>query len=127
VIRSDDISKLLNRPGRDRESIPEWCRRNNVDESVIARLAALYGFSRQIAALGIDAFRLGYEARREDEPKSKSSTVQEGPRYAVEFVVIDRDGGRIVGDPTPARQEAEGLAGAYNEIDRQPSRATREA
>jgi hypothetical protein len=127
VISTDDIDKILDRPERDSESIPEWCRRNDVDESVIRRLAAVYGYSRQIAALAIDAFRLGYEARRGDEPRSKSSPARDGRRYAVEFVVIDRDDGRIVGDPNPAQDDAEGLAGAYNEIDAQARRASRDA
>jgi hypothetical protein len=127
VIREEDINRLLDCRARDVESIPEWCRRHDVDEAVIRRLAAVYGFNRQYAVFAIDAFRLGHEARRSDEPRSEPSPGREGSRYAVEFVVLDRDDGRIVGDPTPSQRVAEGLAGAYNEIDGQPSRTSRKA
>lgn len=127
MIRTDDINKILDCRARDGESIPEWCRRNDVDESVIHRLVAVYGFNRQAAIAAIDAFRLGHEARRADEPRSKPSPGRDGDRYAVEFIVINRDNGQIVGDPTAARDDAEGLAGAYNEIDAQSRRASRGA
>lgn len=122
VIRVDDIDKLLDRPGRDGESIPDWCRRNHVDEPVILRLAEVYGFSRQTAALAIDAFRLGHEARQGDEPKAKSSPSRDGCRYGVEFVVVDRNNGRIVGDPSAARSDADSLAEEHNAIAAQASR-----
>jgi hypothetical protein len=127
VIRSSDIDKILNCKARDRESIEDWCRRHDVDESVMRRLAAVYGFDQRTAAIAIDAFRLSHEARRDDEPRAKSSQAQDGCRYAVESVVIDKRTGRIVGDPTPARDDAESLAGAYNEIDAQPNQASRKA
>jgi hypothetical protein len=120
VIRAGDVDKILDRLGFDGESIPDWCQRNDVDESVMRRLAAVYGFSRQTQALAIDAFRLGHEARRGDEPRSESRA-GDGPRFAVELVVIDRDDGRIVGDPIPARDEAEGIAGTFNEIYGRPT------
>ncbi len=126
VIRTEDINKILDRRERDGESIPEWCRRHDVDEAVIRRLAAVYAFNRQTQVMAIDAFRLGHEARRGDEPRSKSPA-GEGRRYAVEFVVVDRNDGRIVGDPTPTRNEAAGLAGTYNEIDAQAGRTSRKA
>ena len=127
MIREEDINRLLDCWARDVESIPEWCRRHDVDEAVIRRLAAVYGFNRQYAVFAIDAFRLGHEARRSDEPRAEPSPGREGSRYAVEFVVIDRDDGRIVGAPTPSRRVAEGLAGTYNEIDGEPSQTSRKA
>jgi hypothetical protein len=126
VIHSGDIDKILDRLGFDGEPIPDWCRRNEVDEPVMRRLAAVYGFTRETATIALDAFRLGHEARRGDEPRSESRA-GDGRRFVVEFVVIDRDDGRTVGDPTPARDEAEGLAGTFNEIDAQPSRTRHEA
>jgi hypothetical protein len=120
VIHADDIDKILDRLGFDGESIPDWCRRNNVDESAMRRIAAVYAFSRRTQTLAIDAFRVGHEARREDEPRSESRAV-DGPRFAVELVVIDRDDGRIVRNPTPARDEAEGIAGTFNEIYGRPT------
>lgn len=120
MIHVGDIDKILGRLGFDGESIPDWCRRNAVDESVMRRLAVVYGFSREIQTFAIDAFRLGHEARRGDEPRSESRG-GEGPRFAVELVVIDREDGRIVGDPTPARDEAEGIAGTFNEIHGRPT------
>jgi hypothetical protein len=127
VIHTPDINKILDCRRRDRESIPDWCRRNDVDESVIHRLVAVYGFDHDTAVIAIDAFRLGHEARRGDEPRSKPSLACDGQRYDVEFVVVDRSDGRIVGDPNPTQNDAEGLAGTYNEIDTQAKRASREA
>lgn len=126
MIYVDDIDKILARLGHDGEAIQAWCRRNDVDEPVMRHLAAVYGFTRETQTMALDAFRLGHEARRGDEPKSESRT-GDGPRYAVELVVIDRDDGRIVGNPTPARDEAEGLAGTFNAIEAQPSRTGRGA
>jgi hypothetical protein len=129
VIRRDDVKSILDRLGHDGESISEWCRRNDVDEEPVMRLlAAFFSFTGpEDAALAIHAFRLGHEARRSDEPRSKLSVGRNGPRYDVEFVVIDREDGRIVGDPSRAKGEAEALAGAYNDIDAQSRRAGREA
>lgn len=123
MIHVCDVDKILDRVGFDGESIPDWCRRNDVDESVMRRLAAVYGFSRQIQILAMDAFRVGHEARRGDEPRSESRA-GDGPRYAIELVVIDREDGRIVGDPIPARDEAEGIAVTLNEIHGQPTGST---
>jgi hypothetical protein len=106
VIHAGDIDEILDRLGFDGEPIPDWCRRNNVDESAMRRLAVAYSFSPDIQLFALDAFRVGHEARRGDEPRSGSRT-GDGPRFAVELVVIDRDDGRIVGDPTPARDQAE--------------------
>jgi hypothetical protein len=130
VIRRDDVKRILDRLGHDGESIQEWCRRNDVDEGPVMRfLAASFGFTGpEDAALVIHGFRLGHEARRGDEPRSKLPAVdRNGSRYGVEFVVIDREDGRIVGDPSRAQGEAEALAGAYNDIDAQSRRAGREA
>ena len=92
-------------------------------------LASSFGFTGpEDAALVIHGFRLGHEARRNDEPRSElASENRSGPRYGVEFVVIDREDGRIVSDPSRAQEEAEALAGSYNDIDAQSRRAGREA
>jgi hypothetical protein len=130
VIRREDLKSILDRLGHDGESIAEWCQRNDVDERPVMRLlAASFGFTgSEDAALVIHGFRLGHEARRGDEPRSKlSSEDRGGPRYRVEFVVIDREDGRIVGDPSRAQGEAEAQAGAFNDIDAQSRRASREA
>lgn len=130
MIRRDDVKIILDRLGNDGESIPDWCQRNDVDEEPVMRLLA--GFFSvtcpEDAALAIHGFRVGYEARRGDEPRSKlSSEDRSGPRYGVEFVVIDRVDGQILGNPSPAQEEAEALAGSYNDIDAQSRRAGREA
>jgi hypothetical protein len=125
VIRTSDIDGILNRRDRDLESLEDWCQRHDVDFSVMRQLAGIYAFNDHAAASAIDAFRLSHEARRGDEPRAKPSLVQDGRRYAVESVVVDRRTGRIVGDPTPVQDEAEGLAGSYNEIDAEPSQADR--
>lgn len=125
MIRTSDIDGILNRKDRDLESLEDWCRRHDVDFSVMHLLAGVYGFNSHAAASAIDAFRLSHEARRGDEPRAKPSQAQDDCRYAVESVVVDRRTGRIVGDPTSAQDEAEGLAGSYNEIDAQPSQADR--
>jgi hypothetical protein len=93
---------------------------------VMRHLADVYGFTRETQTMALDAFRLGHEARRGDEARSESRA-GDGPRYAVELVVVDRSDGRIVGNPTPARYEAEGLAATFNAIEAQPSRTGREA
>jgi len=127
VIRASDIDRVLHSPGRDVEPITEWCRRNGVDESAMGLLKMVYGFSKVTAAIAVDAFRLGHDARRGDEPKSAASFVGGGQRYAVESVVVDRANGRIVGSPTSVQSEAEGLAGTYNELDADTRRAERKA
>lgn len=130
MIRREDVKSILDRLGHDGESIAEWCQRNDVDERPVMRLlAASFGFTGpEDAALVIHGFRLGHEARRGDEPRSKLSVEDRGgPRYGVEFVVIDREDGRIVEDPSRAQGEAEALAGAFNDIDAQSRRAGREA
>jgi len=86
-------------------------------------LKMVYGFSKVTAAIAIDAFRLGHDARRGDEPRSAASIAGDGPRYAVESVVVDRTNGRIVGSPTSVQSDAESLAGTYNELDPGPRRA----
>ncbi len=129
MIRRDDVRRILDRLGHDGESIQEWCQRNDVDERpVMHLLAGFYSFTcPEDAALAIHAFQLGHEARRGDEPRSRlSSEDPGGPRYGVQFVVIDRENGQIVGDPSPAQDKAEALAGSYNDIDAQPRRAGRE-
>lgn len=130
MIRRDDVKSILDRLGHDGESIQEWCQRNDVDEGPVMRLlAGFFSFTGpEDAALAIHAFRLGHEARRGDEPRSRlSAEDRRGPRYGVEFVVIDREDGQIVGDPSRAQEEAEALAGSYNDIDAQSRRASREA
>lgn len=130
MIRREDVKRIADRLGHDGESIQEWCQRNDVDEKPVMRLlAASFGFTcAEDAALVIHGFRLGHEARRGDEPRSRlRAEDRHGSRYGVEFVVIDRNDGRIVGDPSSAQGEAEALAGAYNEIDAQSRRAGREA
>jgi hypothetical protein len=84
------------------------------------RLVAVYGFSRASAVSAIDAFRLGHEARRDDEPRAKRGGVSTAPRYAVQFVIVDNTDGRIVSAPTGSRDAANDLATTYNEIDAQP-------
>lgn len=120
MIHVVDIKKILAHLGYDGEAILDWCRRNGVDEPVMQYLAEVYAFNPESQRTGIDGFRLGHTARREDEPRSESR-IGKGPRYAVEHVVIDLADGRIVGDPTPARDEAEGVAGSFNAIDAPPS------
>lgn len=66
VIGIDDIDGILNSPRRDVEGLPAWCARNGVEETVLRRLVAIYGFDKLTAAVAVDAFRLGCEARRED-------------------------------------------------------------
>lgn len=120
----------MDRLGHDGESIQDWCQRNNVDEKpVMHLLAASFGITcPEDAALVIHGFRLGHEARQGDEPRLKvPGEDRSGPRYGVEFVVIDRNDGRIVGDPSSERGEAEALAGTYNDINAQSRRASREA
>lgn len=126
MVHVGDIEKILARLGFDGEAILDWCRRNNVDEPVMRHLAEVYAFNPDSQRAGIDAFRVGHEARRGDEPRSESR-IGNGPRYAVELVVVDRNDGRIIGNPTPARDEAEGLAGTFNAIEAQPSRTGRGA
>jgi len=70
MIRADDVDKILGCWVRDDQSVPEWCRRNDVDEGVMHWLASVYGFSTETAGIAIVAFRLGYEARRESEQRS---------------------------------------------------------
>lgn len=130
VIGLEDVQRIAGRLGHDGESIRDWCHRNGVDEEPVMRfLAAYFGFTcAEDAALVIHGFRLGHEARRGDEPRSRlPAEDQDGSRYGVEFVVIDRKNGRIVGDPSSAQGDAEALAGAYNDIDAQSRRAGREA
>jgi hypothetical protein len=120
MIHAGDIDEILDRLGFDNEPIPDWCRRNDVAASAMRRVANAYRFTPAIQLLAIDAFRVGHEARRGDEPRSASRAV-DGPRFAVELVVIDRDDGRIVGDPTPARDEAERYCRDLHEVHGRPT------
>jgi hypothetical protein len=121
MIRPSDIDKIVCRHARRSEGgIGEWCKRNDVDEDAIERIVQIYGFDRGSAIAAIDAFRVGHQARREDEPRGELSA--SGPRYAVQMVVVDSRSGRIVGDASSAMDHLEGLAAAYNELEpRQPT------
>ena len=114
MIRSSDIDRLLNLRAQERRSIEEWCKRNDVAESVIERVVQVYGRDHRSAIAAIDAFRLGHEARRDDEPRGKCT--RGGRRYEVQSVVVDTQSGRFVGEASPSKPGVDGLAGTYNEL-----------
>jgi hypothetical protein len=114
MIRSSDIDKLLDCPQRRRESVKEWCRRNEVDETALHRLVEIYGAFPSL----IEAFRLGYELNGENEPKGESAGSEKGERrYAVKFVVVDTADGRIIGNATTNRDWAQDQAATYNDVE----------
>lgn len=114
MIRSSDIDRLLNLRAQERASIEEWCKRNDVDESVIERVVQAYGRDHDSAIAAIDAFRLGHEARRGDEPHGERTPG--GRRYEVQYVVVDTQSGCFVGEASPWRPDVDALAGTYNEL-----------
>lgn len=115
MIRSSDIDLILNRRSGRKETIEEWCARNDVAESVIHRIVALYGVDTKTAAAAIEGFRLGHEARKGDEPKGQTDIP--GPRYSVQSVVVDTRDGHIVGSASPSDDWAFDLAHTYNDAD----------
>ncbi len=113
-MRSSDIDKLHAQLIQENESIEEWCRREGVDPTVILRVLEVAAPFLSIP----DAFRLGYLGRQLDEPKGTPSAgwVAGGPRFVVQFAVVDAADGRIVADLLPNTREATQLATTFESV-----------
>ena len=125
MIGEDDIQRLADLRDLEEEDVADWCRRNDVDDSAIRRVGEIYGRFRNQAiyrrlrgpAISVAGFLLGFDARREAEPKGIRASGWDGPRYGVQFVVVDRKDGRLIGDAALTQDEAEAHAGMYNDLD----------
>ncbi len=119
-MRSGDVDDLHARIVRENESIEEWCRREGVDPAVILRVFEVVAPFFVIP----DAFRLGYLGRQLDEPKGTPSAgwAAGGPRFVVQFGVVDSADGRIVADLLPTAGEAAQLAATFEAVDERQSR-----
>lgn len=114
MIRRQDIARILSRQEGLEEGFDEWCMRNDIDEEALKYVVETYAQDRKGAVAAICAFRVGYESRLAGEPRGELS--DEGPRYAVQGVVVDTTTGRIIGSPSVDHEQLETLAATYNEL-----------
>src|SRR6476620_779214 len=114
MIRPSDIDQMLKNGTWTRETIEGWCVRNGIEETVVDLLVEVCRRDAPRGMAAVEGFRVGHEVRQSQETQGQRSP--DGPRFAVQAVVVDTMTGQIIGNATPDAGFAEDLAGLYNTV-----------
>lgn len=97
-------------------TVEGWCAENDIDEDVLDLLIGTYCHEERSAAAAIVAFRLGFAAAERQAVRGTPARRYEGPRYAVQFVVVDRLDGTLMAPLAEDPKDADQLAVFLNEV-----------
>ena len=119
-LRGVTIDRLLAERRTGRENVEDWCSRNGVDESAIHRVVQTYGGHPNRLVIALVAFQLGYDARKEQEPRAHAEDLRadgDADRDGVELVVAGGSTGAIVSNARAARDPAAETASPRDSTD----------
>lgn len=98
-------------------SVAEWCAAHSVDEEALEFVVRSYSQDEESAAAVVEAFRLGFEGAESEGLWGIPAKRREGPRYAVQFVVVDRLDGTPKSPVVDDVEDADRAASLLNEVD----------
>src|SRR5262249_43685016 len=97
-------------------TIERWCSEHGIDEDALELLIRTYCHDEPSAAAAIVAFRLGVDYGESRGVRGIPAEDYEGPRYVVQFVVVDRLDGTPMAPVAARVRDADQIAGLLNKV-----------
>ena len=113
----DELWILIHQMESRANDLTAWCEVNGIDSRAVDVVRALFGHSDLSSEAAIGCFQLGWEARRDAEPRGQQREMRRLKRYAVQYTVIDTTDGSLAWPPICSAQYAFELADVFNLMD----------